>query len=132
MDKDFIGFYGKLMKVAEKEFNASCENEEFAKALYKEYLDADSPKPVENWLGSRLTNEFPYVTTAPNWIEDEPAWPYHNGKPMVFIVQAGLPRNHVTESHLTWDKEIYVFGARVPYRTGYRIEYKIIAQSKDL
>jgi hypothetical protein len=64
----------------------------------------------------------------PHWVEDEPAWPFFNGEPMVFISQCTLPRNPITESQLTWETEVYVFGARIPLTKGYKIEYRIVEQ----
>lgn len=134
MDKDFVVFYSEVIDVAETQFQASCSGKEgqaFAQALYQEYLDAGAPKPVTSWLRQRLQGEFVSIFNPPKWVEKEPAWPFLNAKPMVFISQTSLPQNEITERNLTWDTELYVFGARVPASRGYSVEYKIVEQIKD-
>ena len=53
---------------------------------------------------------------------------------MVFISQTALPKNEVTESFLTWDCEVYLFGARIPDPDGYegyRIVYREVTQEAE-
>ncbi len=134
IDKAFILFYSSVMEVAEKEFSASCEaeegSEEFAKKLHQEYLTAGSPEDLKAWIKERLRGVYSCVTTPPRWIEEEPHWPFHDGQPMVFITQASLTQNEVTENRLTWDTEVYLFGARVPLGKGYRVVYRVVEQDE--
>jgi hypothetical protein len=131
VDRDLIRFHGKVLTVAERGFRASCggrEAEVFVHRLFDDFKAAGMPKDVELWLASRLRDEFLWVAEPPRWVETEPAWPFFDGKPMVFIRQVTLPRNPVTEQRLTWDAELYLFGARVDLDRGYRVEYKVVTQ----
>jgi hypothetical protein len=131
VDKDLIRFYGKVITVAERQFRASCsgkEAESFIQMLYTDFKHAGMPKDVEQWLDVRLQKEFLCVAEPPRWVEDEPAWPFYQGKPMVFVSQMTLHKNSVTEQHLTWDAELYLFGARVNLDRGYRVEYYVVTQ----
>lgn len=136
MTNDEIRFYGKAMIVA-NDLNASCQGDEakpFILRLFKEYSDAGKPKDVAGWLRERLTREFKSVNAAPRWIEREPQWPFHEGRPMVFISQASLPRNEITEALLAWGCEVYLFGARIPDPEGfegYRIVYREVTQELE-
>ena len=117
--------------MAERQFNASCngkEAEPFIQMLYTDFKRAGMPKNVEQWLDLRLQTEFLCVAEPPRWVEDEPAWPFYQGMPMIFVNQMTLPKNSVTEQYLTWDAEIYLFGARVDLDRGYRVEYTVVTQ----
>lgn len=127
LDRDLLVFHGKVMTVARDEFGASC-SEKLVDQLYAQYLAAGKPE-VRQWLIAELAKWFLCVGDRPSWVEEEPAWPSIEGKPMVFIGQIGLPENEVTRKHLTWATVVYVFGARVPYRDGYKTEYRTVEQS---
>ena len=75
-----------------------------------------------------LSQRFLSVDTPPHWVEDEPAWPFLNGEPMIFVTQYTLPSTSVAASRLTSGTEVYVFGARVPHPKGYTIEYQVVQQ----
>lgn len=131
MDRDLIRFHGKVLSVAERQFYASfagSEAESFVDGIYDDYKQAGKPEDVEAWLTSRLRGEFLCVSEPPRWVEDEPSWPFLAGRPMVFIKQMHLPKNDVTEGHLTWDAELYLFGSRVDLNRGYRVEYRVVTQ----
>lgn len=130
---DYIEFMGDAFAVAADEYNASCEGEAaepFVKKLFDEWTAAGSPTPCKGWLKARLKGSFKCVGDPPQWIEEEPDWPYLNGEPMVFVAQIDLKRNAVTESNLTFNERLYVFGARVPLKRGFEMEYRIIAQER--
>lgn len=135
LDKDALRFKAKVLRIAQEHFNASCEGgdaDPFLNRLYEEFV-AEGLKPdfAETWIRRRLEGQFLSVGEAPKWVESEPAWPFLEGKPMVFIAQHCLPRNEVTEHNLTWSEEVYIFGARVNLPRGYRIEYRVVSQFTD-
>ena len=133
LDRDLIVFHGKVITVAQDKFMGSCsgrEGEPFVDGLYKEYVAAGRPATPEDWLGKRLQGEFKCVDQPPRWVEDEPSWPFHGRKPMVFICQTSLPENETTRDSLTWDTEVYLFGSRVPGcgNDSYGIEFRAVMQ----
>lgn len=131
IDKDRLLFGSKMIGVVSREFNASCdkgEAQEFVTTVYEQYKQAGSPKNIKHWLKEHLKNAYLSVTIPPMWVEDEPDWPYLNGKPMVFITQYAIPKNEVTGDHLTWNIVLYLFGQRVPHPQGYTVEYRIVRQ----
>lgn len=131
-NKDALRFRAKILRIAQEHCNASAEGpdaEPFLDQLYREFAaEALKPDEAEVWIRRRLENQFLSVGDAPEWVEEEPAWPFFDGKPMVFIAQHPLPRNEVTEQNLTWNEVVYIFGARVNLPRGYRIEYRIVSQ----
>jgi hypothetical protein len=136
-EAEFLDFCAAMMDVAEERFNASCEGEEaesFQERIFKEYVAARKPKDVKEWLEERLASEFLSVTVPPVWVEDEPSWPFANGRPMVFIAQLSMEKNPVTEQHLAWGEEVYLFGARVPsphVPDAKEIRYRVVVQYRD-
>ncbi len=134
LDRDMLLFQGKAMSFADEEFAASFEGkggEKFLDDLYAQYQAAGKPE-VRSWLKNELAKHFFCMAEKPSWVGEEPAWPFFEGKPMGFIGQISLVENEVTKKHLTWDNVVYVFGARVPYRDGYRMEYRLVVQIRDL
>jgi hypothetical protein len=139
MDKDLVLFHAEVIELAKQQFRASCSSPEsraFVESLYKEYQQAGKPNDVVSWLTSRMKREFVWVTEPPRWVEDEPAWAFFDGRPMVFIRQISLPANAVTKGCLTWDEELYLFGIRIPIQTarhqGFRMEYKVVSQNASI
>jgi hypothetical protein len=136
-EKDFVQFCGAMIDVAEARFSASCvgeEAEDFQKRLYQGYVDAGKPTDVKNWLEERLQSEFVWMTEPPVWVEDEPLWPFESGHPMVFIAQLSMEKNPVTETHLGWDEEVYLFGTRVPSPhapDAHEVKYRVVVQHRD-
>ena len=119
--------------VARRRFFATCllgEADSFVDEIYQEYLAAGSPRNKRKWVEERLRREFLWVGQPPKWVESEPDWPFHDGKPMVFISQTALPENDVTRTRLTFDTVIYLFGARIPVEIpdGYGVIYKTVEQ----
>lgn len=136
-EKEFIKFCAALGDMAEERFSASCEGEgaeEFCRALYEEYVAEGKPKGLKEWLAPRLAGEFVWVTAPPIWVEGEPSWPFEGGRPMVFVAQLSLEKGPITEKHLSWDEEIYLFGSRVPspHVPGkHEMKYRIVVQYRD-
>jgi len=134
-DKERIIFLSRMIGVVAKECNANCSNSEadgFVDYVYRHYTDAGSPKDCNRWLKSFLKDAYLYVTQPPIWVEEEPAWPYANNRPMIFIGQLSIPKTVVSEASLTWDTELYVFGHRVPCESGFRVEYRLVEQIHGL
>ncbi|MBC8217420.1 MAG: hypothetical protein H8E73_03050 [Planctomycetes bacterium] len=130
MNRELVVFHGKIMTVARNEFAASCDGkdaEPFVDSLYEQYNAAGRPE-VYSWLKAELGKHFLCVDERPQWVEEEPCWPYLEGKPMIFISQVLVPENDVTKEHLTWDTVIYLFGSRVPSQRGHRVEYRVVDQ----
>ena len=130
----FIRFYSRVIDIAEKKFSASCSGpgaEEFVNRLFLEYGEAGSPA-VDPWLKKRLESEYLYVLEPPKWVESEPSWLFFDERPMVFISQTELPKTPITETRLTWDSVIYLFGSRVTHDDGYTVEYRTVTQSADI
>jgi hypothetical protein len=53
---------------------------------------------------------------------------------MVFIAQLSMEKNPVTEQHLAWGEEVYLFGARVPSShvpDAREIQYRVVVQYRD-
>ena len=131
LDKDTREFRRKMFDVVEKVYNANCdteEAEEFVIYVFEHYKLSGLPKKINEWLKDFLKDWYQYVDKPPVWVEEEPNWPYSNGKPMIFIKQFTIPKTPITEEKLTWDNTIYVFGERIPYKSSYKVEYKIIEQ----
>ena len=134
LDRDLLVFHGKVMTVAREELAASFEGkdgEKFIDNLFAQYQAEGKPE-IRSWLKTELTKHFLWVAEKPKWAEEEPAWPFFEGRPMVFIGQLFLPENDITKMHLTWGNVVYVFGARVPYRDGFRMEYRTVEQTCEL
>jgi hypothetical protein len=131
MDKEELLFGSKMIDVVEGEFNANCDNEEaeeFVSFTYEAYKREGSPPNVKQWLKKYLNGAYLCVGNQPEWVEGSPNWPYLNGKPMVFITQYRIPKNQITEKHLTWDVMLYVFGQRISLADGYKVEYRMVEQ----
>lgn len=130
-DKKAMLFQAEVVEIAKERLNARCEGTEaepFLDMIYREYQEAGEPREMEEWIESRLRSEFLFVSEPPRWVEAEPSWPFHEGRPMVFISQTFLPRNWITEDRLTWNAVVYLFGARVPEPRGYRVHYRTEVQ----
>ncbi len=131
LDKKEMDFGGTLVDIIISKFNASCNDENselFIDNLYEEYKKAGSPKKVRAWILERLKDEFKYLDVPPKWIHDAD-WPYHNGKPMVFITQKEITKK--AEAFLGWDYTVYVFGAKVELEKGWTIVTKVVTQDEE-
>lgn len=133
-EKERIVFGAEMIQVVTSRFKASCSGEDaepFVNKIYEEYRQAGRPKNIKKWLQERLSDAYQYVHAAPRWVEDEPGWLYLDGEPMVFIEQFTLPKNQVTETKLTWDVTIYLFGARIHVDAkSYKVEHKVLMQDE--
>lgn len=111
---DFHVFWGAAMTAAEKK-SASMEEEcaeDFARTLYDEYVEQGSPKNKKKWLTERLDGEFLCLKEKPVWV-GEPAWLYHQGRPMVFLHQFSVsPSAQHIKERISLGETVYVFGSK--------------------
>lgn len=136
-DKQEIKFGGLAYRIAETEFAGSFADDEddaLADALWREYREEGRPANPEAWLRSRLADLFTWVDDPPRWLEANPRWPFHNGRPMVFIKQYDIPGKPLVEARLAPDVVIYVFGARTPILEyeGWETCYRVVENHKSL
>lgn len=136
-DKDAIIFQSKVMKLALEEFHCDVHCQEWQDVLYQDYKKSGSSTDRLTWIRERLAREVLWVDVPPDWGTDEPEWPFHQGRPMVFIRQFALPDNQVTRSSVTWETMLYVFGIRVPSPTetrsdAYRMVYEVVQRPTGL
>lgn len=134
IDKAFLLFGAVMIEVVEHTYNASCslqETDPYVEAMYQEFCGIENVS-AEEWLVGRLKGEFKCVEAPPVWAT-QPEWPYCDGRPMVFVTQYSLPETGVTKSSLTWDSNLYLFGARVVCEEydGYRMDYRVISQAPE-
>ena len=128
-DKDKILFNGAVIDIVISNFNASCgddSSEPFLEKLYDEYQSENSLKNVKAWLKKRLIGEFKYLEAPPEWVEDEPEWQFHNGKPMVFVMQKKISEK--SKDILGWGYVIYVFAAKEEVDDGWEVITKVVTQ----
>lgn len=132
---DFHAFWGTAMEVAKKQ-SASMEAEgaeDFARILYREYVEQGAQKNKGKWLIERLQNEFLCLKEEPAWV-GEPAWLYHQGQPMVFLHQFFVPPSaqHIKEKIPLGDT-VYVFGSKHDIENspenGWSVIYRTVIQS---
>ena len=135
IDPDRIRFGSRVRELVD-ELNASVEGPEakaFVDALYALWQQENKPQSeIPAWLKPRLQNVFRSLAEPPRWVEEEPDWPFHNAQPMVFISQTTLDDSEVSRSSLSPGETVYLFGAREPEGTGFRMVYKVVSQFSDL
>ena len=134
LDREKIRFKGKAIKAA-IDLNASISDEEatpFFEQLYREYQSILPSLSPEAWLRQRLSNTFISMTVPPTWVEDEPAWLFFEGEPMVFISQTTVPESEVSKQSLSPGETIYVFGIRRPVARGFQMIYRTVSQFREL
>jgi hypothetical protein len=132
-DKQEMIFGSKVLSVVMKKLNASVQGEEcekFIEELYSKFKTAGSPKDIEQWIFDNIKDQFQFIDTPPNWVEDEPNWPFMNAKPMIFIGQHDIRAGKVADNQLDSGITLYLFGARIPYKDGFKLEYVTVSQRK--
>ncbi|MCC9658783.1 hypothetical protein [Rhodopirellula halodulae] len=131
LDKDRIRFHGKLMSAAQR-FGGSASGDEsqpFVDTLYREWLDESLPlSSVGPWLDAKLQNTFESLDSPPHWVEDEPAWPFIDGVPMVFVSQTSFADTPLANDRLSVGETIYLFAGRRSDAGRIRMEYRVISQ----
>lgn len=126
-------FGARAISLGKKEFCATVKGH-LSDALYKEYCNGGNDEPVEQWLRPRFKQLFQFLVAPPQWIQDNPNWPYENGKPMVFVNQHAVATDVLTPI-LGVDFVVYTFGARVdiPEFPGrWRVEFRTVVQDGDV
>ena len=108
-------FVGDLENMTEDKYKANLHGEPQAEvwedALFAEYQAAGSPKPAKKWIAERIKNEFKSMDKPPKWVEFETSiWPFHKGKPMVFITQIQLKATKDTKDLIEGGSVSYFFG----------------------
>jgi hypothetical protein len=108
-------FVGELENIAEDKFKANLHGESqgevWEDALFAEYKAAGSPKPAKKWIAERIKNEFKSMDKPPKWVDFETSiWPFHKGKPMVFLAQFPLKATKDTEALIDGEGVAYIFG----------------------
>ena len=108
-------FVGDLENLAEDKYKANLHrspgSEIWEDALFAEYTAAGSPKPAKKWIAERIKNEFKSMEKPPKWVDFETSiWPFHKGKPMVFITQVQLKATDGTKDLIEDSSVSYFFG----------------------
>lgn len=131
LDKDRIRFKGKAISAAIK-CGGSLDSEgasELFESLYSEWKASGVTLAAsEAWLSERLRGVFKSLREPPVWIEDEPSWPFLDGKPMVFLNQCSIPENDLTSSELSPGETVYLFGGRKTESGKTRMVYATVSQ----
>lgn len=131
LDKEKIRFKGKLISAALR-LNASVSDagaRDFVDQIYEEWRATGLPlEESTDWLGSRLAEVFVSYNAPPVWVEDEPAWPFHQGKAMIFLCQITMDDGPFSASALSPGETIYVFAARQPVDRGFKMIYRVVSQ----
>lgn len=134
MDEKKVRFKGKLISAALRK-NASVEDSEargFVDALYSEWVGSGaSLDELPAWLDMRLSGEFRALNSPPVWVEEEPAWPFLDGKPMVFLSQTKMDETAISASLLSPGETVYLFGARQVAGRGFRMIYRTVSQFEE-
>ncbi len=132
-DIEMLKFCGKIIGLGEDEFGASFSNKAgdiLQENLYRDFIAAGCPKDVKKWLRSHLAILFQWVAERPKWIESTTAWPYFDGKPMIFIRQFEVPNTPLSSAKLAPSVMIYIFGARRSMSEGWDMQYTVVEQHR--
>ena len=124
LDPQRVRFRGKALVAAHAALGSldGPDAAAFFESLYSEWVALRKDlSEAPTWLATRLASEFKAVGPAPRWVEEEPSWPFQDGKPMTFISQAAV-------GELSPAEVVYVFGARRPRGSGYEMVYRVISQ----
>ena len=131
-----LRFCGKVAKIAEKEFGGSFSDDADRKVMreiYAQYIREGEPSDAAAWIRRQLEHLFPCAELRPVWIEAIPQWPFHNGKPMVFVGQIDVGKSRVANELLAPETTLYVFGARESIGEGrWRMEHRVVQQFESL
>jgi hypothetical protein len=131
LDPERIRFKGKAIAAAIK-CGGSIEHEEaasFFEGLYHEWKSSGlGLSASEGWLIDKLKEVFRSLHEAPTWIEDEPKWPFLDGKPMIFLCQCSMPDHGVSEAELSPGETVYLFGGRKTENGKTKMVYRTVSQ----
>ena len=128
---DRVRFKGKAISAAIRQ-RASIEDEQasqFFEQLYSEWQSTGlSLNEADLWLDRRLAGEFCSLADPPQWVESEPAWPFLDGKPMVFLTQCSMGDEEISRLKLSPSETVYLFGGRKSVGSGAEMVYRTISQ----
>ena len=131
LDPDRIRFKGKAISAA-IQCGGSIEHEEaenFFDMLYQDWKGSGiGLSASEAWLIDRLKGIFKSLGDAPIWVEDEPKWPFLNGKPMVFLCQQSMPEHGELAAELSAGETVYLFGCRKTENGKTQMVYRTVSQ----
>lgn len=135
LDKARIRFHSKLMSAAQQLGGSASgdESQPFVDSLYCDWLDESLPlSSVVQWLDAKLQNVFESLDSPPEWIEEEPDWPFIDGVPMVFVSQTSFLGTPLANARLSVGETIYLFAGRRCFDDGrVRMEYRVVSQFAD-
>jgi hypothetical protein len=131
VDEIRVRFKGKAFSVAIR-LGASIEDDqakEYFDTMYSDWtatgLGLDE---AAEWLDARMATEFRSLGNPPEWVEDEPAWPFLNGRPMVFLMQCSFDDMEPIRSMLSPGETVYLFGIRSQVEGNFEMVYRTISQ----
>ena len=131
LDKEYIRFMGKAFSAAMR-YGGSLEGDgadSFVQDLYSEWKStSQSLATAESWLNKRLDGVFKSLNEKPEWVEEEPLWPFLDGKPMVFLSQCSMPENELSYKELSPGETVYLFGGRQVKEGKTRMVYVTVSQ----
>ena len=131
IDREKIRFKGKVISAALL-LNASANDSEarsFVEQLYEEWRAARVPlEECSNWLMAKLARAFVSYRDKPEWVENEPSWPFFDGKPMIFLSQTRMDNDSISRDALSPGETVYVFAARQIASGGFRMVYRVVSQ----
>lgn len=127
MNRPPISFVEKVIELVESECAASITagGFEFLEKLFTEYCEHHRD---DGWLLRHLQDQFRYVSSPPRWLEREPAWPFCEGKPMLFVGQQSIGSEH--DDYAGSDYTVFFFVGRKNRDDGYELEFREIVQSE--
>ncbi len=90
----FPDFNRRCDSIASQRYNPSLAGErQFVRQLFEAFMESKlSDQQLREWLKGRLSEHFRFLDVLPEWVR-EPMWPYHEGKPMVFVTQYAVPES---------------------------------------
>ena len=131
MDERRIRFKGKAISTAMR-LGASIEDDQasdYFDSLYSAWnatgLTLDE---ASTWLEARMAIDFRSLGNPPEWVEDEPAWPFLDGRPMVFLMQCTFDDGELSRSLLSPGETVYLFALRSHVGDDLQMGYRTISQ----
>jgi hypothetical protein len=134
LDPDRTRFKGKLIAAAIRK-GGSVEDAQagpFIDKLLEEWRRSGATlEESARWLDERLKDVFLSLNGPPKWVEEEPAWPFLDGIPMVFLSQTQMDNSSVSVAALSPGETVYLFAARQPVGNGFKMQYRTVSQFEE-
>ncbi len=112
----------KLVEYRNKKLYTIHDLKQRESTTYSTLDEVDDSLPVSTLKNSELSL---INTRKPVWKESDAMWPTLENKLMLFIGQATLLKNKVTQNHLTWSFSNYLFIGK----TNNELVYKMVTQN---